>query len=394
MKNFSYYNPVRVEFGKGAIANMKDLIPRDKKILMVYGGGSIKSNGVYDQAVAALAGCDWLEYSGIEPNPSYHTCLKCIELIKKEKVEFLLAVGGGSVLDAVKFIAAGALSESSDLWQSVVKEGNIEAALPLGAVLTLPATGSEMNCYAVISNYETKEKLSIGNEKLYPLFSVLDPETTYSLPSRQVANGIVDTFVHVLEQYLTTDLTTPVQDRWAEGILLTLIENGKKIMDNPQDYDLKAMMMWCATTALNGMISPGVDEDWATHNIGHEITALYGVDHARSLALVLPGLMSVQRKSKQKKLLQYADRVWGISMGDINVRIDEAIGRTMMFFQSLGVPVRFVDSNIDPTEASHAIAEIFNERDEFLGEHQDISGEVVRKILLERQCLYEERNQK
>lgn len=388
MNNFIYNNPVKIVFGKETISQLETLLPKDKKILFLYGGGSIKKNGVYDQVLNATKNFEVKEFSGIEANPTYETSMKAVELVKKEGIEFILAVGGGSVIDASKFIAAAALTDSDNPWETIVINNKVDKALPIGTVLTLPATGSEMNCNSVMSNIELGQKMDFGNDKVYPQFSILDPETTYSLPVRQIGNGVVDAFVHVLEQYLTTDLNTPVQDRWAEGLLLSLIELGRKCIDDPRNYDNRANLMWAATCALNGIIGVGVEEDWATHRIGHEITAMYGVDHAVSLAIVLPGLLSIQRKVKEKKLLQYAKRVWGIKVGDSNVVIDEAITRTSLFFQSVSVSGRFVDYEIDPNEAAEKIGNIFIDRDSVLGENKDITGEVVKKILLNRQCLY------
>lgn len=388
MKNFTFYNPVKIVFGKETINQLESLLPRNKKILMVYGGGSVKKNEIYDQVIKGCNGRELIEFSGIEANPKYSTCMKAAELAKKKDIGFILAVGGGSVVDAGKFIAAAAVSSSENPWETIVKKSQIDSALPVGVVLTLPATGSEMNCKAVISNSETGEKICLCNEKVYPEFSILDPECSYSLPTRQVANGVVDAYVHVLEQYLTTDLNTPVQDRWAEGLLLTLIDLGRRVIDNPNDYESRCNLYWAAANALNGIIGVGVDQDWASHRIGVEITALYGIDHARTLAIVLPGLLSIQRKQKEKKLLQYAKRVWGVTQGDKNVVIDEVITRTSLFFQSLGISGRFVDYKIDPKEASEKIGNILIDRDSVFGEHQDITGEVAKKILLERQCLY------
>lgn len=388
MNNFTFCNPVKIVFGKETISQLESLLPVSNKILLIYGGGSIKKNGVYDQVIEAAKNHKIVEFSGIEANPEYTTCMEAVRLGRLEEVDFILAVGGGSVIDASKFIAAGIKTENEDLWNYIVKSGNVDDSLPVGTVLTLPATGSEMNCNSVISNNKSGEKVAFFNLKMYPVFSILDPETTYSLPSKQVANGVIDAYVHVLEQYLTTDLDTPVQDRWAEGLLLSLIELGRKVIDKPDDYNSRSNLVWASTCALNGIIGVGVDQDWATHRIGVEITAMYGIDHAQTLAIVLPGLLSIQRKVKEKKLLQYAKRVWGVVQGDSNVVIDEVITRTSLFFQSLGVSGRFVDYNINPEEASEKIGNILIDRGTFLGEKQDISGEVVKKILLERQCLY------
>lgn len=388
MKNFTFYNPTKIVFGKKTISELKNLLPVNKKILLIYGGGSIKSNGVYEQVINAIKNFTVLEFAGIESNPTYETCNKAVELVKKENIEFILAVGGGSVIDAVKFISAAASIDSKDHWKTIVEDSNFSSAIPFGTVLTLPATGSEMNDSSVISNKKLGKKKAFANPAVYPVFSILDPETTYSLPANQVANGLVDAYVHVLEQYLTTDQNTPVQDRWAEGILLTLIDLGRNVIDNPTDYDAKANLMWAATSALNGYIGVGVDQDWATHIIGHEITAAYGIDHARSLAIVLPGLLSLQRKQKQAKLLQYAKRVWGVTQGDKNVIIDEVITRTSLFFQSVGISGLFASYKVDPEEAADKIGDIFIKRDSLFGENTDITGEVVKKILLNRQCLY------
>ncbi len=388
MNNFTFYNPVKIVFGKETINQLDELLPKDKKVLLIYGGGSIKKNGVYDQVISACKDRDVIEFFGIEANPEYETCLNAIKLGKDKGVDFILAVGGGSVVDASKFIAAGIGSKSDNLWEDIVKKSNVDSAIPVGVVLTLPATGSEMNCNSVISRKATGEKTAFSNPSLYPKFSILDPETTYSLPTKQVANGIVDAYVHVLEQYLTTDSNSLVQDRWAEGVLLTLIDLGRRVIDNPNDYEGRCNLVWAATCALNGIIGVGVDQDWATHRIGVEITAMYGLDHARTLAIVLPGLLSIQRKSKEKKLLQYAKRVWGVTQGDRNVVIDEVITRTSMFFQSVGISGRFIDYKIDPKEAAEKIGDILIDRDSVFGENQDVTGEVVKKILIERQCLY------
>lgn len=382
MNNFTFYNPVKIVFGKETISKLEKLLPVDKKILLVYGGGSIKKNGVYKQVISTLSNHDVVEFPGIEANPEYKTCMKAVDIIKKENIKFILAVGGGSVIDAVKFISAAALCKAEDPWTTIVINGRIDSAMPFGTVLTLPATGSEMNCSSVISYREKGKKMAFENYLVYPEFSILDPETTYSLPEKQVANGVVDAYVHVLEQYLTTDLNTAIQDRWAEGVLLTLIDLGKSVIDNKDDYDSRSNLVWASTCALNGYIGVGVDQDWATHMIGHEITAAYGIDHAQSLAIVLPGLLSIQRKQKETKLLQYAQRVWGVTKGDKNVIIDEVITRTSLFFQSVGISGLFRDYKINPEDAAKKIGDVFTKGD------SQLSGEVVKEILLNRQCLY------
>ncbi len=380
MWNFTFHNPVKIVFGKGTIAELANLVPPEHKIMMTYGGGSIKRNGVYDQVMAALKGRALLEFGGIEPNPRYETLMRAVEQVKAEDVGFLLAVGGGSVLDGTKFIAAAAKYTGDDPWDILAKDTSVNAALPLGAVLTLPATGSEMNGNAVISRESTREKLAFSSPLVYPRFSILDPETTYSLPPRQVANGIVDAFVHVAEQYLTYDVNAPLQDRQAEAILLTLIEQAPKVQADPQNYDVRANLMWCATQALNGLIGCGVPQDWATHNIGHELTALFGLDHGQTLAIVLPAVLKHERTRKAGKLLQYAQRVWDIQgLGDEET-IDAAIARTEEFFQSVGVPTRLSDYGIKLADCQ-AIVERFRERGWKFGEHKAIGAQEVGEIL-------------
>ena len=379
MQNFEFSNPVHVLFGKGRIADIGTLIPQDAPILITYGGGSIKRNGVFAQVTAALAGRRVLEFGGIEPNPRYETLMKAVEVVRAERVGFLLAVGGGSVLDGTKFIAAAAPFEG-DPWTIVSSGARVKSAVPLGSILTLPATGSEMNPFAVISRAETQEKFAFSSSLVYPRFSVLDPETTFSLPPHQVANGIVDAFVHVMEQYLTFPADAPLQDRMAEAILLTLIEEGPKTLADPADYNARANLMWSATMALNGLIAVGVPQDWATHMIGHEVTALSGLDHAQTLAIVLPNLLHVRRETKREKLLQYAARVWGVTSGTDEERIAAAIEKTRTFFHRLGLPTRLSDYGV-ARDVVAAIPARFEKRGTVLGERKDITPPVVSKIL-------------
>lgn len=380
MKNFKYYNPVRIVFGQNSISELAQLLSGRKKILFLFGTGSIKNNGVYDQVKKALSGFNFIEFSGIQANPDYSTCMDCVLLTEKENVDFILAVGGGSVLDAAKFVALASFYKGDDPWDIMTGKSTVEGALPLGSILTLPATGSEMNSTLVISRREFGDKVVLKSPLIYPEFSILDPETTYSLSKRQIANGVVDSFIHVLEQYMTTNIGTPLQDRQAEAILLTLIENGPKAMTNSRDYGVMANIMWCSTNALNGLIGCGVDQDFATHRIGHEITALYGIDHARTLAVVLPGLYSFLRKQKEEKLLQYGERIWGITMGDTNVRVDEAIAKTCLFFESLGISTRYTDLGIDD-DAPEKIGARIDEKGMVLGEGVNIRGPEIVKIL-------------
>jgi len=381
MQNFTYHNPTTLVFGKGSIGRLSMLLPAKAKVLLTYGGGSIKTNGVHKQVVLAMRNWQMLEFGGIEPNPRYETCMKAVELVRAEGVDFLLAVGGGSVLDGTKFIAAAVPYKGKDPWDMLTDWDLVPVnTLPIGCVMTLPATGSEANGGSVVTRESTKDKLFFVVPQNFPRFSILDPETTYTLPPRQTANGVVDAFVHTIEQYMTYPADAPLQDRQAEAIFLTLIEEGPKALAEPRNYTVRANLMWCATQALNGLISCGVPQDWATHMIGHEFTALYGLDHAQSLALVLPGMLQHERRRKQVKLLQYADRVWGIHDGDEDARVTQAIERTEQFFRSLGVGTRFSDYNI-PHEAIEIVATRIAKRGMKLGEHGDLGEKAVREIL-------------
>lgn len=380
MFNFSYQNPTRIVFGQGQIKELTKLVPANAKILLTYGGGSIKQNGVYQQVMQALEGFEVHEFSGIEPNPSFETLLKAIELVKQQGITYLLPVGGGSVIDGTKFIAA-AVCYAGDPWDILTRKAKLTDAIPLGCVLTLPATGTESNGNSVVTRYSTQEKLSFASPLVYPQFAILDPTVTYSLPPRQVANGVVDAFVHVMEQYMTYPVNAPVQDRFAEGLLMTLIEQGPLALSDPQNYDVRANVMWAATMALNGLIGQGVPQDWATHMIGHEITAVHGLDHAQTLAVVLPALLTEQRIQKREKLLQYGRRVWGLQHADEERLIDEAISYTRAFFEQMGVPTRLADYGIK----AEAVDELVNKLEQHqllkLGEHGDITLAVSRKIL-------------
>lgn len=382
MKNFTYWNPTKIYFGEGMIAKLSKLIPANAKVLMTYGGGSIFKNGVYDQVKNATENFEMLEFGGIEANPTYETLMKAVAIVKKENINFLLAVGGGSVLDGTKFIAAGSVFTGGDPWDILVSDVKIESAIPFGSVLTLPATGSEMNSGAVISRKSTREKMSFGSPLTFPVFSILDPKTTFSLPKKQIRNGIVDTFIHTVEQYLTYPVATPLQDRQAEAILKTLVAESEAILSEPKNYDAMATFMWSATQALNGVLGCGVVEDWATHIIGHEITAFYGLDHAETLAIVYPSLLRYKKDAKAEKLLQYGERIFGITGNKDTERIEAAIVATEEFFHHIGMPTHFSDYDIDPEEAANQIGERLALRKSVIGERQDIYPEDVKKILL------------
>ncbi len=380
MENFDFYNPVKIFFGKGKIAELGQHIPKNAKILMTYGGGSIKKNGIYDQVKKALQNHQITEFGGIEPNPHFETLMKAVKIVQEENIDFLLPVGGGSVLDGTKFIAAAACYQGEDAWHIVSKALPISKAISIGAVLTLAATGSEMNCGGVITKVASKEKLSFRHPLLFPRFSVLDPETTYSLPMPQIANGIVDTYVHVMEQYLTYPVNSPVQDRFSEGLLLTLIEEAPKAMaaEKP-DYENRANLMWAASMALNGLIAAGVKSDWATHMIGHELTALHGLDHAVTLAITLPGLLTRLQNERAEKLLQYAERIWGITKGSEEERKMQAIEKTEGFFKTLGIATRLSHHGISENTI-HEITNRFRKRN-YVGMLPDLEADDVLEIL-------------
>lgn len=379
MNNFQYHNPVRILFGKGQITQLPKQIPAQAKIMLTYGGGSIFKNGVYDQVKAALSSYTVVEFGGIEANPTYETLMKGVEIARQEGIDFLLSVGGGSVLDGTKFMAAAIPFEGPDAWQIVANRAKFTKAIPIGAVLTLPATGSEMNYYAVISRQETQEKKGMGNPLVYPQFSILDPETTFSLPLRQIANGIADAFTHVMEQYMTYPVRAEMQDRMAEAVLLTLIDEGPKMLANPTDYDSAANIMWAATMALNGLLAAGVPTDWATHQIGHELTALHGIDHARTLAVVLPHLLEIKKETKREKLLQYGRRVWQL-MGTDDEIVTGAIQKTADFYESLGIPTK-ASAYAIPASTVTEVVQRFEARGMNFGELADITPQVVGEIL-------------
>lgn len=381
MLNFDYYNPTRIVFGKDSIARLDELVPADARVLVLYGGGSAERNGTLAEVEAALGARTVQRFGGIEPNPAYETLMGAVEQIRREKLDFLLAVGGGSVIDGTKFVAA-AVNYAGEPWTILETGGkHVTQALPMGCVLTLPATGSEMNCFSVVTRKSLQAKLSFASPLVFPRFSVLDPVKTFTLPPRQIANGAVDAFVHVMEQYMTYPVNAPVQDRYAESLLQTLIEVGPQALATPEDYEVRANLMWTATQALNGLIGAGVPQDWATHMIGHEITALYGLDHAQTLAIVLPNLLQQRRDAKRAKLLQFAARVWDIHTGTEDERIDAAIARMRAFFESLGVKTRLSDYGIGADAVDRIVAQLEAHGMKKLGEHRNIDLATSRRIL-------------
>ena len=381
MNNFEFCCPTNVIFGKGTISKLSTLIPKDKKILMTYGGGSIKKNGVYEQVKKALENHNVIEFGGIEPNPEYETLMKAVKIVKEENIDFLLSVGGGSTLDGTKFIAVAA-KYTGDCAYDIVKKGiPLTESVELGDVITLPATGSEMNGGYVISRRATGEKFANSTQSAMPKFSIIDPEVTYSLPTKQTLNGIVDTFVHVMEQYCTYDVNTPLQDGWALTILKTLTQEAPKVLENPNDYETRANIFWCATCGLNNWLSVGCVQDWATHMIGHELTAIYGIDHGQSLAIVMPRLLKNQIENKKDKLVKMAKEVFNYQNDDKNISANYAIDSIYKFFESIGVKMSLSDYNINADEAAIEIYNRFKERGTILGERGIINADVAFEIV-------------
>ncbi|MES2526078.1 MAG: iron-containing alcohol dehydrogenase [Bdellovibrionota bacterium] len=376
MQNFDFHNPTKILFGENTISRLPEVLP-EGPILLLYGGGSIKSNGVYDQVMKALTGRKVFEVSGVRPNPTYEKAMEAVDVIRKEKIGFILAVGGGSVVDSAKFISFAVHYEGNP--EDILRRQDtvVKKALPFGAVLTLPATGSEMNCFFVISKGE--DKLSGGNPLLYPQFSILDPKVTATLEKRQIGNGVVDAFVHVMEQYLTFPSDAPLQDRFAESILTTLIEEGPKSFRNPNDYISRSNYMWCATMALGGVVGTGVPHDWSTHAIGHELTALYGLDHAQTLAIVFPAMMWVMKDEKRAKINQYAERVWKI--GDNQDHFQGAFRKTVDFFETLGLPTKLSAYGIKEDVASKVAARLEARGFQPMGEKGLVTLDKVREVL-------------
>ncbi len=382
MNNFEFQAPTKLIFGRDTIKKVKDEIPKNKKILMTYGGGSIRKNGVYKKVMEALSEHTVMEFGGIEPNPKFETLMQAVEIVKKENIDFLLAVGWGSVLDGTKFIAAAAKFEG-DPWTILSEGAEVKDAVDLADVITLPATGSEMNNGAVISRLSTNEKLAFHADPVYPKFSIIDPEVTYSLPEKQTVNGIIDTFVHTMEQYATYEVNTPLQDQWMLGLIKTLMEESKKVLQNPTNYEARANVFWCATCGLNHWMALGCVEDWSTHMIGHELTAFYGLDHGESLAIVLPRVWKNRKNDKMQKLAKMAVEVFGANeFLPKNILADITIDKTKKFFKSLGRRIKLSDYGINKEEAAKKISDRFRERKMVLGEKCNITPDEVYDILM------------
>ena len=384
MLNFELYNPTNYIFGKNQIEKLANLIPAHSKVLLAYGGGSIFKNGIHKQVTEHLKGFEVIEFGGIEPNPHFETLMKAVEIIRTEKITFILAVGGGSVIDGVKFISGAVNYEGNavDILKNRILFKDTSKVIPFGTVLTLPATGSEMNSGAVITIDATQEKLTLGGSALFPQFSICDPTVIQSLPKRQLQNGVVDAFTHVLEQYLTFPQDAMLQDRISEGILQTLVEIGPKVVENPTDYKLASNFMWCATMALNGLIQKGVASDWATHMIGHELTALYGIDHARTLAIVGPNLYRVMFDSKKEKLAQFGESVFNLKGTSTEEIAEKAIEKLVSFLQEMGMETKLSQATTNYSDTANFIVNRFEERGwKAFGEKQNITLEKVKEIV-------------
>ena len=382
MNNFQFQNPTKIIFGKGQIASLDKELPRDARILLLYGGGSIKRNGIYEQVTSALGDREVVEFAGIPANPEYAKLLEALEVIKAQDITYILAVGGGSVIDGAKFLSAAALYEGDEPWEILSNNISIKKGMPFATVLTLPATGSEMNSGSVITRAETREKLAMGGPGLFPVFSILDPQVIHSIPRRQLANGITDAFTHVLEQYMTYPSGALLQDRLSESILQTLIEVAPKVLEDPTDSTAAANFMWSCTMALNGLISKGVPTDWAVHAMGHELTALYGIDHARTLAVIAPSHYRYNFEAKKEKLAQYGERVWNITDGTTEDKAHAAIKRTEDFFHELGIDTKLSQYTDDYEGTAEEVAKRFTDRGwKGLGEHRTLQPEDAERIV-------------
>lgn len=382
MLNFEFKNPTKIIFGKDTISKLSSEIPKDSKVLILFGGGSIKKNGIYEQVKQALSDFEVVEFGGIPANPEYEVLLKALEIIKTQNITYLLAVGGGSVIDGTKFLSSAALYDGDTPWEILSKYIRTEVGMPFGTVLTMPATGSEMNSGAVITRAETKEKMGMGGPGLFPQFSILDPQVIQSIPKRQLANGITDAFTHVLEQYMTYPTKAYLQDRFAESIMQTLVQIAPSVIADPSNHEIASNYMWSCTMALNGLIQKGVPTDWAVHAIGHELTALYGIDHARTLAIIAPSHYRINFESKKQKLAQFAERIFGITDGSIDEKAMKGIEKMEAFFHSLDIPTHLSEYIEDYQGTAEKIEERFTERKWLaLGENKTVTPQMVKEIV-------------
>ncbi|UTE73962.1 iron-containing alcohol dehydrogenase [Rossellomorea marisflavi] len=354
MNGFTFYNPTKLIFGKGQVEQLKDLVPQyGKKVLLVYGGGSIKKSGLYDQVTAVLNDIDAevFELAGVEPNPRLTTVRRGVDICKEEGIDFLLAVGGGSVIDCTKAIAAGAKYDG-DAWDLVTKKAFASEALPFGTVLTLAATGSEMNAGSVITNWETNEKYGWGSPVTFPQFSILDPENTFTVPKNHTIYGMVDMMSHVFEQYFHNATNTPLQDRMCESVLKVVIETAPKLINDLENYELRETILYSGTIALNGMLQMGYNGDWGSHNIEHAVSAVYDIPHAGGLAILFPNWMKHNLNVNPARFAQLAERVWNVDPeGKTQEEVAlEGIEKLREFWSSIGAPSRLADYDIDDSK--------------------------------------------
>jgi alcohol dehydrogenase len=382
MENFTYWNPTKLIFGSNQLEQLKTEIPQyGKKVLLVYGGGSIKRIGLYDRVINYLKeiNAEIFELSGVEPNPRISTVRKGVEICKQEGIDFILAVGGGSVIDCTKAIAAGAKYEG-DPWDFVIKKAQAKEALPFGTVLTLAATGSEMNSGSVITNWETKQKHGWGSPAVFPKFSILEPENTFSVPRDQTVYGIVDMMSHAIEHYFHPEENTPFQDRMVESLLITVMETAPKLLENLESYEHRATILYCGTMALNGMLSMGYRGDWATHKIEHAVSAIYDIPHGGGLAILFPNWMKHNLKVKPERFKQFAVRVFGVNPeGKTDEEAGlEGIEKLREFWNSIGAPSRLADYGIDDSRLEEMADKVMLEGE--IGNFKKLTREDILAI--------------
>jgi NADP-dependent alcohol dehydrogenase len=379
MRKFRLYNPTDIRFGEGQIEALNELLPADARVLLLYGGGSIKANGVYQAVLAGLDGRFVCEFEGVEPNPVYETLQKAAGVVKDKALDYIIGVGGGSVIDAAKFLAYLATSNADDPWDDLVSGRFPERMIPVGAILTLPATGSESNAVSVITNRTRRLKIPFASESARPAFAILDPTAMRSLDRRQLENGVVDAMTHVLEQYMTYQQNAPIQYGYAETLMRVLVEWGPKLVDEPSD-EARENVMFAANQALNGFLGAGLPQDWSTHMIGHAITAIYDIDHARTLSTIMPSVMRLRIGPKRAMLARLARNVFLSAEISDEKAADFAISRLEQFFARMGCPVKLREYGV-AVDADEIADHLERASQTALGEHADIDPQTVREII-------------